>query len=136
MSFITVQELFSSGTFVIENTAYIKNIAIILKFSFYAKFLTVGERWTCSCIRRRCSYARTVGRWCRGMFDALQPEGCGFESTSRGYIRCLAAGGLRVQIYLKPPRRDPGQVLHSQLFMRFGVKLRFSVRAVVGSASE
>ena len=36
----------------------------------------------------------------------------------------------------KPPRRDPGQVLHSQLLMRFGVKLRFSVRAVVGSASE
>ena len=33
-------------------------------------------------------------------------------------------------------RRDPGQVLHSQLLMRFGVKLRFSVRAVVGSASE
>src|SRR5688572_7900168 len=35
----------------------------------------------------------------------------------------------------KPPRGDPGQVLHSQLLMRFGVKLRFSVRAVVGSAS-
>ena len=52
------------------------------------------------------------------MFGALQLEGCGFESTS------------------KPPRRDPGQVLHSQLLMRFGVKLRFSVRAVVGSASE
>ena len=33
-------------------------------------------------------------------------------------------------------RRDHGQVLHSQLLMRFGVKLRFSVRAVVGSASE
>ena len=75
-------------------------------------------------------------RWCRGMFGALQPEGCGFESTSRGYVWCLAAGGLRVRIYLKPPRRDPGQVLHSQLLMRFGVKLRFSVRAVVGSASE
>ena len=52
------------------------------------------------------------------MFGALQLEGCGFESTS------------------KPPRRDPGQVLHSQLLMRFGVKLRLSVRAVVGSASE
>src|SRR5678816_1326756 len=36
----------------------------------------------------------------------------------------------------KPPRTGPGQVLHSQLLMRFGVKLRFSVRAVVGSASE
>ena len=62
----------------------------------------------------------TGARWCRGMFGALQLEGCGFESTS------------------KPPRRDPGQVLDSQLLMRFGVKLRFSVRAVglVGSASE
>src|SRR5688572_9088639 len=59
----------------------------------------------------------TGARWCRGMFGALQLEGCGFESTSK-------------------PRRDPGQVLHSQLLMRFGVKLRFSVRAVVGSASE
>src|SRR5688572_6577424 len=75
-------------------------------------------------------------RWYRGMFGALQPEGCGFESTSRGYIRCLAAGGLQARIHLKPPCRDPGQVLHSQLLMRFGVKLRFSVRAVVGSASE
>ena len=64
------------------------------------------------------------------MFDALQPEGCGFESTSRGYVCCLAAGGLWVRIHLKPPRRDPGQVLHSQLLMRFGVKLRFSVRSV------
>src|SRR5688572_22391238 len=60
----------------------------------------------------------TGARWCRGMFGALQLEGCGIESTS------------------KLPRRDPGQVLHSQLLMRFGVKLRFSVRAVVGSASE
>ena len=31
------------------------------------------------------------------MFGALQPEGCGFG------------------IYLKPPRRDPGQVLHSAI---------------------
>ena len=60
----------------------------------------------------------TGARWFGGMFGALQLEGCGFESTS------------------KSPRRDPGQVLHSQLLMRFGVKLRFSVRAVVGSASE
>src|SRR5688572_19684847 len=60
----------------------------------------------------------TGSRWFGGMFGALQLEGCGFESTS------------------KSPRRDPGQVLHSQLLMRFGVKLRFSVRAVVGSASE
>ena len=47
-------------------------------------------------------------RWCRGMFGALQPEGCGFESTSRRYVWCLAAGGLRVRIHLKPPRRDHG----------------------------
>src|SRR5688572_29821811 len=60
----------------------------------------------------------------------------GSNPRQEGYIWCLAAGGLRVRIYLKPPRRDPGQVLHSQLLMRFGVKLRFSVRAVVGSASE
>src|SRR5688572_3502756 len=53
--------------------------------------------------------------WFRGMFGALQLEGCGFEYTS------------------KPPRRDPGQVLHSQLLMRFGVKLRFSVRAETGA---
>src|SRR5688572_6238879 len=53
-----------------------------------------------------------------------------------GYVRCLAAGGLRVRIHLKPSRRDPGHVLHSQLLMRFGVKLRFSVRAVIGSTSE
>src|SRR5688572_13602256 len=45
-------------------------------------------------------------------------------------------GGLRVRIHLQPPRRDRGHVLHSQLLIRFGVKLRFSVRAVVGSASE
>src|SRR6476660_7555622 len=45
----------------------------------------------------------TGARWFGGMFGALQLEGCWFESTS------------------KPPRRDPGQVLHSQLFMRFGV---------------
>src|ERR1043165_9965009 len=38
--------------------------------------------------------------------------------------------------WCKPPRKDPGPVLHSQLLMRFGLKLRFSVRAVVGSASE
>src|SRR5688572_2270753 len=60
----------------------------------------------------------TGARWFGLMFGALQLEGCGFESTS------------------KPPRRDPGQVLHSQLLMRFGVKLRLSVHAVVGSASE
>src|SRR5688572_23995847 len=58
-------------------------------------------------------------RWCSSMFGALQPEGCGFESTSSRRVGTLGM-----------------QVLHSQLLMRFGVKLRFSVRAVVGSASE
>ena len=32
--------------------------------------------------------------------------------------------------------RDLGQVLYLQLSVRFGVKLRYSIRAVVGSASE
>ena len=32
--------------------------------------------------------------------------------------------------------RDLGQVLYLQLPVRFGVKLRYSIRAVVGSASE
>ena len=35
-----------------------------------------------------------------------------------------------------PPHRDLGQVLYLQLPVRFGVKLRYSTRAVVGSASE
>src|SRR5688572_26744163 len=75
-------------------------------------------------------------RWCRGMFGALQPEGCRFESTSRGIFGALQPEGYGFESTSKPTRRDPGQVLHSQLLMRFGVKLRFSVRAVVGSASE
>jgi hypothetical protein len=32
-----------------------------------------------------------------------------------GHVRYLAAGGLQVRIHLKSPRRDHGQVLHSQL---------------------
>ena len=35
-----------------------------------------------------------------------------------------------------PPRRDLGQVLYLQLPVRFGVKLRYSIGSVVGSASE
>src|SRR5688572_7725423 len=31
--------------------------------------------------------------WCRGMFGALQPEGCGFESTSRGIFGALQLEG-------------------------------------------
>lgn len=42
-----------------------------------------------------------------------------------------------VIIHLKSLRRDLEQeVLYSKWLMRFGVILRFSVRAVVGSASE
>ena len=33
-------------------------------------------------------------------------------------------------------RRDLGQVLYLKLPVRFGVKFRYSIRAVVGSASE
>ena len=33
-------------------------------------------------------------------------------------------------------RRDLGQVVYLQLPVRFSVKLRYSIRAVVGSASE
>ena len=34
------------------------------------------------------------------------------------------------------PRKDLGQVIYLQLHVRFGVKLRYSIRAVVGSAYE
>ena len=37
---------------------------------------------------------------------------------------------------LAATRRDLGQVLYLQLPVRFGVKLWYSIRAVVGSASE
>src|SRR5688572_23535639 len=43
------------------------------------------------------SIAADGARWCRGMFGALQPEGCRFESTS------------------SRPRRDLEQVLRAQL---------------------
>src|SRR6218665_4135461 len=48
----------------------------------------------------------------------------------------LSTGGSWVRLPLKPPRRDFGQVLYLQLPVRFGVILRYSIRAVVGSASE
>src|SRR6218665_9138 len=50
--------------------------------------------------------------------------------------RLLSIGGSGVRLPLWPSRRDLGQVLYLQLPVRFGVKLRYSVRAVVGSASE
>src|SRR6218665_37928 len=50
--------------------------------------------------------------------------------------RLLSTGGSCVRLPLWPSRRDLGQVLYLQLRVRFGVKLRYSIRAVVGSASE
>src|SRR6218665_2468243 len=49
--------------------------------------------------------------------------------------RLLSTGGSWVRLPLWPPCRDLGQVLYLQLPVRFGVKLRYSIRAVVGSAS-
>jgi len=50
--------------------------------------------------------------------------------------RLLSTGGSWVWLPLWPSRRDLGQVLYLQLPVRFGVKLRYSIRAVVWSASE
>src|SRR6218665_1558452 len=50
--------------------------------------------------------------------------------------RLLSTGGSWARLPLWPSRRDLGQVLYLQLPVRFGVKLRYSIRAVVGSASE
>src|SRR6218665_2097952 len=50
--------------------------------------------------------------------------------------RLLSTGGSWVRLPLLPSRRDLGQVLYLQLAVRFGVKLRYSICAVVGSASE
>src|SRR6218665_642820 len=50
--------------------------------------------------------------------------------------RLLSTGGSWVRLPLWPSRRDLGQVLYLQLPVCFGVKLRYSIRAVVGSASE
>src|SRR6218665_19504 len=50
--------------------------------------------------------------------------------------RLLSTGGSWVRLPFWPSRRDLGQVLYLQLRVRFGVKLRYSIRAVVGSASE
>ena len=62
--------------------------------------------------RQTDRHTHTRGTWWRlGWVDSFQPEGRGFDSRS-------------------------GQVLYMQLPVRFGVKLRYSIRAVVGSASE
>jgi len=55
------------------------------------------------------------GMWWRiGWVNDFQPEGCGFDSRYSCH----------------------GQVLYLQLPVSFGVKLQYSIRAVVGSASE
>src|SRR6218665_3488480 len=56
----------------------------------------------------------SYGTWWRlGSVDIFQPEGRGFDSRS------------------SRPCKDLGQVLYLQLPVRFGVKLRDSIRAVV-----
>src|SRR6218665_15816 len=47
--------------------------------------------------------------------------------------RLLSTGGSWVRLPLWPSR---SQVLYLQLPVRFGVKLRYCIRAIVGSASE
>ena len=50
--------------------------------------------------------------------------------------RWLSTGGSWVRLLLWPPRRNLGQVLYLQLPVRFGVKLKYSIHAVVRSVSE
>ena len=54
-----------------------------------------------------------------GLVDDFQPDGRVFD-----------------RLPLSPPRRDLGQVLYLQSSVRFGVKLRYCILAVVGSAYE
>ena len=49
--------------------------------------------------------------------------------------RWLSAGGSWVRLPLWLPHKDLGQVLYLQLPVRFGMRLRYSIRAVVWSAS-
>ena len=57
--------------------------------------------------------------WRIGWGDDFQPEGSEFDSRST-----------------RRARRDLGQVFYLQFTVRFGVKLRYNIRAVVGSSSE
>ena len=50
--------------------------------------------------------------------------------------RLLSTGESWVRLPLYPSRMDLGQVLYLQLPVRFGVKLRYSIRAVVWGAIE
>ena len=52
-----------------------------------------------------------------GRFDAFRPKGHEFESRSSRHV----------------DYRDFGQVLHRRCLWRFGVKLRHSIRAVLGA---
>jgi len=73
-------------------------------------------------------YVKTNRRTVRPMlWDVMAPWLSRLLSTGRSWVR----------LPLKPSRRDLGQVFfYLQLPVRFGVKLRYSIRAVVGSASE
>src|SRR6218665_3963289 len=62
--------------------------------------------------------------------------GACWDMVAHWLRRVLSTEGSWVRLPLKPPCRDLGQVLYLQLPERFGVKLRYSIRAVVGSASE
>src|SRR6218665_126991 len=58
-----------------------------------------------------------------------------WDMMAHWFRRLLSTGGSWVRLPLWPSRRDLGQVLYLQLPVRFGVKLRYSICAVVGSAS-
>ena len=53
-----------------------------------------------------------------------------WDVTAHWLRRWLSTRGSWVRLLLQPPRRDAGQVLYLQLPVRFGVKLRYSIRAV------
>src|SRR6218665_2615940 len=94
---------------------------------------SVSEGSTCirnTCIRNTCIYTCIHARihaythtYVVGRGGALV-ESMTFNRRDVGSTSALA------------PRRDLGQVHYLQLPVRFGVKLRNSMRAIVGSASE
>src|SRR6218665_1356034 len=85
---------------------------------------------------RRSLCCRLCCRFCR--FRVVVPktnENHMWDVMAHWLRRLLSTGGSWVRLPLWPSRRDLGQVLYLQLPVRFGVKLRYSIRAVVGSAS-
>src|SRR6218665_170381 len=98
------------------------------------------------CIRARCRTARMHLHICIWMSSCALFVCVGYVCMYYAYYewdvmahwlrRLLSTGGSWVRLPLWPSRRDLGQVLYLQLPVRFGVKLRYSIRAVVGSASE